>query len=109
MLVSKLIEKMDGNTSVWVKDGHAVCLQYNVKDGIAQCVNTDVLFEDHLSKTVASFHIEPNLDDGGSINWKYPCRIVIEVEENYYPNKESYYVLNQLESWINNGKQSKMC
>ena len=104
MLVSKLIGKMDGNTSVWIKDGHAVCLQYNMKDGIAQGINTEVPFEDHLSKTVESFRIDPNLDDDGSINWKYPCRIVIEVEENYYPNKESIDALRMLESWINNGK-----
>ena len=101
MLVWRLIEKLSENTSIWIKEGHVGSMRYNVKDGIAHNIDTDVPFEEHLNKAVARFHVEPNLEDDGSINWKFPCRLIIEVKENYYPNKKTVETVRCIQEWIN--------
>lgn len=34
---------------------------------------------DHSDRQVCCWHCEPNMEDNGAINWKNPCRVIIEV------------------------------
>ena len=92
MLVCNIIEKIDGNPTVGIKCGENRIEWYEIND--------DSLSRYHGS-VVTRFHIEPNFEDNRAINWKSPCRIVIEIEEGKpYISRESMRTLKMIENWL---------
>jgi hypothetical protein len=42
------------------------------------CCSSDWQNHEELNtKNINRFSVEPNLNDNASVNWKYPCRIIV--------------------------------
>ena len=94
MLVYNLLEKMSGNAQIAIRINGKYPKWFNMDDNELSMYHRCV---------VKAFHIEPNLEDNGAINWKTPCRIVIDVKnEEPYISENSFETVKMLENWLKN-------
>ena len=70
---SELMNMMNGNFEVFTETSKHTIMPV--------CFSSDwELHEKLISLNVKHFKVEPNLNDNGAINWKYPCRIIVKFD-----------------------------
>ena len=70
MKFKKLMNMANGNFEVFTEASKHTITPVCCSNNWQEC-------EELNNMKIKSFGIEPNLNDNGSINWKYPCRIIV--------------------------------
>lgn len=79
MRVCELLHHLNlRGTSVAFRQSSNGRLEYLYENGkISADANMNTKYE---NANIKEWHVEPNLEDNGSVNWAYPCRIVIDIK-----------------------------